>query len=92
MAVADQAAGHPHGFANPALYAAGAGSYNDIATSSSDPLGDVRVDFANGVDAGSGLLYSVRTFGDTLTLHSAPGFDDATGLGTPTSALISALH
>jgi subtilase family serine protease len=91
MAVADQLAGHPHGFANPALYAAGLGAYHDIAASPSDPLGDVRVDYANGVDATDGLLYSVRTFGDTLSLNSVPGFDDGTGLGTPTAALLSSL-
>jgi subtilase family serine protease len=91
MAVADQLAGHAHGFVNPALYAAGTGVYHDVAASPSDPLGDVRVDYANGVDASDGLLYSVRTFGDTLSLNSVPGYDDATGLGTPTSALLTAL-
>jgi subtilase family serine protease len=91
MAVADQLAGQAHGFADPALYAAGLGAYHDIAASSSDPLGDVRVDYANGVDASDGLLYSVRTFGDTLTLNSVPGFDDATGLGTPTATLLGSL-
>jgi subtilase family serine protease len=91
MAVADQAAGHAHGFVDPALYRAGAAAYNDVYASSTDPLGDVRVDYANGVDSSAGLLYSVRTFGDTLTLHSTPGFDDATGLGTPTASFIKAL-
>ena len=91
MAVADQLAGHAHGFADPALYGAGLGAYHDIATSPSDPVGDVRVDYANGVDASGGLLYSVRTFGDLLTLNSIPGFDNSTGLGTPTSALLSSL-
>jgi subtilase family serine protease len=90
MAVADQAAGQPHGFANPALYAAG-GSYNDVFTSKSDPAGDVRVDFVNGVDASGGLRTSIRAFGDTLGLKSVPGFDDATGLGTPTAALLGTL-
>jgi len=31
----------------------------------------------------------LREFGVLLTLKSVPGFDDATGLGTPTSALLS---
>jgi hypothetical protein len=31
----------------------------------------------------------VREFGVTLSLQSVPGFDDATGLGTPTAALLS---
>jgi subtilase family serine protease len=91
MAVADQLAGQPHGFANPALYASAAGNYHDIATSASDPIGEVRVDYTNGVDASAGVKYSVRTFNDTLSLTSIPGFDDATGLGTPTSALLNSL-
>jgi hypothetical protein len=37
----------------------------------------------NSVDASAGIAYSVRTIGDTLTLTSKKGFDDANGLGTP---------
>lgn len=91
MAVADQVAGYAHGFVNPALYQAGAGAFNDVYASKTDPAGDVRVDYVNGVDASNGLRTSIRTFGDTLTLNSVPGYDDATGLGTPTSALLTAL-
>ena len=91
MAVADEIAGHPHGFANPALYAAGTGAYNDVFKSSADPAGDVRVDYINGVDATNGLRTTVREFGVLLSLQSVPGFDDATGLGTPTAALLSSL-
>jgi len=91
MALADAAAGHPHGFVNPALYSAGSGAYNDVFASSSDPKGDVRVDFANGENATDGLLYSVRTFGETFTLNSVPGYDDATGWGTPNASFIAAI-
>jgi subtilase family serine protease len=91
MAVADQLAGHAHGFANRALYAAGAGAYNDVFASNADPAGDVRVDYVNGVDAADGLRTTVREFGVTLSLKSVPGFDDATGLGTPTAALLGSL-
>ena len=87
MAVADQVAGSPHGFANPWLYSAPAGSYNDVFASGSDPAGDVRVDYLNGTDGATKT--TVREFGVTLTLKSVPGFDDATGLGTPTAALLS---
>jgi subtilase family serine protease len=89
MAVADQIAGTPHGFANPWFYSAGTGSYNDVFASKNDPAGDVRVDYINGVDANDGLRTTVREFGVTLSLRSVPGFDDATGLGTPTAALLS---
>jgi subtilase family serine protease len=91
MAVADQAAGHPHGFLNPVLYQAGSGAFYDVAASPSDPKGDVRVDYANGEDASDALLYSVRTFGETLTLNSVPGYDDATGWGTPNASFIPAI-
>ena len=89
MAVADEVAGHPHGFANPWFYSAGPGSYNDVFKSGSDPAGDVRVDYVNGVDGADGTKTTVREFGVTLSLKSVPGFDDATGLGTPTAALLS---
>jgi len=83
MAVADQAAGAPHGFANPALYAqAGTAAYRDVVPSKTW-IGAIRADYANSVDTAGGLVYSVRTLGDTLTLTSKKGFDDANGLGTP---------
>lgn len=92
MALADQAAGHPHGFANPALYALyGTAAFRDIAPSKSI-VGAVRVDYANLVDASNGLVYSVRTIGDTSTLTSKRGYDDANGLGSPNGqAFLSAL-
>jgi subtilase family serine protease len=92
MAVADQAAGTAHGFVNPELYTAGAGAYNDVFASSADPLGDVRVDYANGENANDGLLTSIRVFGETLTLDSVAGYDDATGWGTPNASFISAIN
>ena len=50
MAVADQAAGHPHGFANPVFYAnATTGAFKDIVPSA-DPVAVVRRDYANSVD------------------------------------------
>jgi hypothetical protein len=48
MALADQLAGHPHGFANPALYeAAGTAAYNDVVNPL-EPVAMVRNDFVNG--------------------------------------------
>jgi subtilase family serine protease len=90
MAVADQAAGHPHGFANPALYGAGAAAYRDVAPNSAI-VGAVRADYINSVDAADGLRYSARLMGDTLTLTSKPGYDDANGLGSPSPSFVAAL-
>jgi len=91
MADADQAAGAPHGFANPALYAlANSPAYRDVVPSTRY-TGAVRSDYVNGIDDSNGYVYTVRTFGDTLTLTSAPGYDDANGLGSPSPAFVSAL-
>lgn len=92
MALADQAAGHPHGFANPVFYSlAGSSAYRDIVDPPST-VAVVRVDYINGVDATNGLKYSLRTMNQTLSLQTTPGYDDVTGLGTPTSAFLSALR
>ncbi|MGY2873801.1 subtilase family serine protease [Marmoricola sp. URHA0025 HA25] len=83
FALVVQRAGHDFGLANPVLYHAAA---NDItkAQRSTYP-GAVRVDFANGVDAGDGYVYSARWFDvdEPLTIHVRPGYDDITGVGTP---------
>ncbi|HET9655810.1 MAG TPA: S53 family peptidase [Kineosporiaceae bacterium] len=93
MALADQAAGHHHGFANPALYKAyGSDALYDPKA---HPGGVVRVDYANGVDASGGLLYSLRNIDVTVgtILRAGPGYDDITGVGTPNgSAFLSALR
>jgi subtilase family serine protease len=92
MALADQRAGHAHGFANPALYAAlRKGAYRDVV----DPpsiMAAVRSDFANGENATDGIIYSLRTFNQTGTLHTLPGYDDVTGVGSPNGeAFLNAL-
>ena len=86
MALADQAAGHPHGFANPAIYALyGSGAYRDIVDPATT-LAVVRVDYINSVDATDGLRTSLRTMNETQSLHTIPGYDDVTGVGTPNGA------
>jgi subtilase family serine protease len=86
MALADQAKGSPHGFANPALYAAaGTNAYRDIVDPPST-VAAVRVDFRNFVDASAGLFISLRTMNFTGTLHTISGYDDVTGIGTPNGA------
>ena len=91
MALADQAAGSPHGFANPALYRASASAFHDI---SGNPLsaGVVRVDYVNGENAANGTSTTLRTLNDTGTIKVRPGYDDVTGRGTPNgSAFLNAL-
>ncbi len=91
MALADQAAGHHHGFANPAFYElAGSPAYTDV-TSPASTVAVVRTNYVNSVDANGGLAYRLRTMDQTLSLHTTAGWDDVTGLGTPTASFISAL-
>jgi subtilase family serine protease len=83
MALADQAAGRHHGFANPLLYAfAGSNAFRDIVDPAS-PMGAVRTDFANSVNPHDGLAFTLRSLNQTGTLDTAPGYDDVTGLGSP---------
>jgi subtilase family serine protease len=87
MAVADSRDHFHHGFINPVIYK---------LTSRTPAISDVkhvdaaveRVDYANSVDASDGLLTSVRTLDyQGLTIHTTPGYDDVTGLGTPNGLL-----
>jgi subtilase family serine protease len=92
MAIADQAAGRPHGFANPALYAA-AGSAGFYDPKPRPNTAVIRNDFANGVNAADGIITSARTLDAHIdTLRTTAGFDDLTGLGTPNgTAFVTAL-
>ena len=89
MALYDQAAGSPHGFANPLFYSfAGSAAFTDIRDPAST-VAVVRTNYNNGVDASAGLSYRLRTMNQTLSLKTTPGYDDVTGLGTPTAAILS---
>jgi len=92
MAVADQFAGFDHGFINPALYlfTSHTRAISDVTTTST--AGVVRVDYLNGENASGGLATSVRTLGyNGLTIHITPGYDNVTGVGTPSGWLFLAL-
>jgi subtilase family serine protease len=93
MALADQAAGRHHGFANPALYAARASAYTDVVDPATLSEAVVRNDYVNGVDATNGISTTLRWLGyEGSLIHATPGFDDMTGLGSPDgAAFLSAL-
>ena len=83
MAVADQVAGQPHGFANPVFYAnATSGAFIDIVPTA-DPVAVVRVDYANRVNDAAGLITSLRSMDFPLAINTAVGYDDVTGVGSP---------
>jgi subtilase family serine protease len=87
MALVQQRAGHVIGFANPLIYAhAGTAAYHDVLPASG--LGAVRADYVNGIDATGGYRYTLRSlsFDSGLTIHTRPGYDDVTGVGTPNGA------
>ena len=89
-ALALQHAGHGVGLLNPTIYAnARTGVFTDVSGTPAD-AGNVRVDYANGLDASAGLLYSVRTFNQDSSLSINPGWDDVTGLGTPNAGWFTA--
>lgn len=102
MALADEAHGSPHGFANALFYGAARSSFSDVqnptlAQANGDTLNGqpvvavVRTNYANNVDATAGLLYRLRTGNQTVGLATTSGWDDVTGVGTPTAAFFTAL-
>lgn len=83
VAVADQVVGGSLGFLNDNLYRlAGSPAFRDIASQGVTD-GVVRVDFVNGLNSAGGKISSLRTFNQTGTIFTRPGYDDVTGVGTP---------
>jgi subtilase family serine protease len=91
---AEQAAGHPFGFLNPALYAmAGSGAFHDVTPTS---LGDdsarpgmppaTVVDL--GVDGAGTHQARLYQLGDDGLLSTGVGYDDVTGLGSPSQSYL----
>jgi subtilase family serine protease len=82
MALADQQAGHAHGFANPLFYA----NPQEFTDVTSVKTAVARRNFVNGVDASDGTADFLRTFDDysgSTSQHTGPGWDNVTGLGVP---------
>jgi len=90
MALADQKKGSPHGFANPLFYA-NAGAFYDVL---SVKTAVARRNFVNSVDASDGTVDLLRTFDDysgSPTQATGPGWDNVTGLGTPSPSFLNAI-
>jgi subtilase family serine protease len=88
MALADQKAGRAHGFANPLFYDTPSAFYDVKSVKTAV----ARRNFVNGVDSSAGTVDRLRTFDDysgSPTQHTAIGWDNVTGLGTPGSAFLS---
>ncbi len=90
MALLDQKSGHPHGFANPSFYQHASAFYDVLSVKTAV----ARRNYKNGVDAAAGTSDFLRTFDDysgSPTQHTGPGWDNVTGLGTPSSSFLTTL-
>jgi subtilase family serine protease len=69
------------GFANPWIYSlARQGAFYDV-TPQGD-AGNVRQDFANGINGDNGVIYTLRTFDEDSSLTTGPGWDNVSGVGS----------
>ncbi|MGH3138731.1 MAG: S53 family peptidase [Gaiellales bacterium] len=85
MALADQDAGAPHGFINPALYLMrGTGGLRDV-TGGHDSLAVLR----NAL-VGGHIVTRLRSIDRDTSLDTAVGWDPVTGLGSPYAPLFVA--
>jgi subtilase family serine protease len=90
MALADQAAGHPHGFANPTFYANKTAFYDVKSVKTAV----ARRNYINGIDISAGTADKLRTFDDysgSTSQSTHTGWDNVTGLGSPGATFLSAI-
>lgn len=88
IAVANQVSHHALGFVNPLYYKLlRTPAVHDI-TAPKAPIAQVRTNYTNGVDASGGLTFLLQTIDvQSSTIHSRPGYDDETGVGSPSGPL-----
>lgn len=85
-ALADQASGRAHGFANPAIYRLyGSAAFHDVVNPAKT-MSVIRVDYNNYIDASDGTTTTLRTLNQTQSINVRRGYDDVTGVGSPTGA------
>jgi subtilase family serine protease len=91
VAMADQLTHRSLGFVNPAYYRLLRTPALYDVTAPRAPLAEVRTNLVNGVDATDGKSYQLQTIDvQTSTIHSTPGYDAETGVGTPRGPLFFA--
>ena len=87
---AQQAAGHPLGFANPAIYQrSGTSAFHDVTDHpfGISHLAEVRTNYTDPATKAGPLVTFLRTLGidgeGAAALPAVTGYDDSTGLGSP---------
>lgn len=93
LVLANDRRGENVGFANPLLYArfkAKRTLFRDVVRYGRAPAG-VRVDFADNATAASGTKYLLKVFEEWGENVPRKGYDTASGLGSPTGALLMQL-
>src|ERR1022692_1279124 len=98
-AAAQQAAGRPLGFANPVIYARfGTAAFRDVTNHPFGPghLAQVRNNYTNPATKQLPLETFLRTLGidgeGAAALPATKGYDDSTGVGSPSQYIQSFLH
>jgi subtilase family serine protease len=97
---AQQAAGHPLGFANPAIYAKyGTSAFHDVTDEPFGPgvhLAEVRNNYTDPYTREGPLVTYLRTLGidgeGASALPAVKGYDDSTGVGSPANYIQSFFH
>ena len=89
---AQQAAGHPLGFADPVIYQRyGTAAYHDVTDHPLGPgyLAEIRNNYTDPSTKGGPLVTNLRTLGingkGAEALPAVKGYDDSTGVGSPRS-------
>jgi subtilase family serine protease len=90
VALRIQKTGSGEGLISPSIWTSHGAGFRDVTGNLAD-AGNVRVDYADGVDgegAPGQFLHTVRTFGATFgtSQRTTAGWDDLTGFGVPTAA------
>ncbi len=90
MALVDQKAGHPHGFANPLFYENPSAFYDVVSVKTAV----TRRNYVDGVDSSRGTADFLRTLDDysgSPIQHTSAGWDNVTGLGAPGVSFLTLL-
>jgi subtilase family serine protease len=86
QAVASQKAHHPVGFANPLYYRESHTSAIRDIVAPKHPVHQVRINLNDGTDTAQGTTTLLQTIDvQSSTIHSTPGYDAETGVGSPGS-------